>query len=216
LRPGEKGGSGVISLYDGDRAATGFCQRVVSLRKRKVGKGIMGRIGLVRISSFSIFLFAVFVQNCGYRFQGSATDLTPDIQSLAIPIFANHTIQTGIESEVTRALIEKFISSKRLSVTDSQKADAQILGTVLSFATSAVAVTSSTQVTTEYRATLTLGISLQRKRDGKILFREEIAEWRNYPVVEDLTTTENNKLQAIRQISVLLAERIHDFILLNF
>ena len=171
---------------------------------------------MVQRYSFSIFLFVIFIQNCGYRFQGSATGLSSDIQSLAIPIFANHTIQTGIESEVTRALVEKFISSKRLSVTSSQQADAQIIGSVLSFTTFPVAVTSSRQVTTEYRATITVEIVLKRKRDGNILFREELAEWRNYPVVEDLAATENNKWQAIRLISVLLAERVHDFILVNF
>lgn len=189
---------------------------VVSLRKGKDGKRIMRRVGLAKRFSFYFFLFAIFIQNCGYRLQGSTTDLSPDIQSLAIPIFANGTVQTGIESEVTRAFVEKFISSKRLSVTSSQKADAQILGTVLSFITYPVAVTSSTQVTTEYRATITVEITLKRNKDGKILFREKMEEWRNYPVVEDLTATEYNKWQAIRLISVLLAERAHDFILLNF
>jgi hypothetical protein len=163
-----------------------------------------------------IFFFGVFIQNCGYRLQGSKTDLSPDIQSLAIPIFTNHTIETGIETEVTRAFVEKFISSKQLSVTTVQKADAQLIGRVLTFTTFPVAVTTSTQVTSEYRATITIEISLKRERDGKILFLEKIADWRNYPVSDNLTVTEFNKIQAIRAISVLLAERAHDFILLNF
>ena len=206
----------MIFPFDWGRVVSGWFQMIFAVRKGKDGKRIMLKIRLVQGFSFSILLFAVFIQSCGYRLQGSATDLSPDIESLAIPIFTNGTMETGIESEVTRAFVEKFISSKRLSVTSSQKADAQILGTVLSFTTYPVAVTSSTQLTTEYRATITIEITLKRTRDGKILFREKMEDWRNYPVVEDLTATEYNKWQAIRLISVLLAERAHDFILLNF
>ncbi|MDH4266564.1 MAG: hypothetical protein OEW45_13075, partial [Deltaproteobacteria bacterium] len=67
-----------------------------------------------------------------------------------------------------------------------------------------------------YRATLTVEIIFQRQKDGKTLFKEELSEWWNYPVVSDLAMTENNKKNAIRQISLLLAEKIHELILENF
>jgi hypothetical protein len=135
---------------------------------------------------------------------------------VAIPIFANRTDQTGIETEVTRALVEKFISTKRLSVEPRDSADSLLSGMVKSFSTFPVAVTSSTQLTTEYRATMIVEYSFQERKDGKVLFREEISEWRNYPVVSDLNATEQNKLNAIRRISVLLAERVHEQILGGF
>jgi hypothetical protein len=135
---------------------------------------------------------------------------------VAIPIFANRTDQTGIETEVTRALVEKFISTKRLSVGPRDSADSLLTGTVKSFSTFPVAVTSSTQLTTEYRATVTLEYNFQGRKDGKVLFREEISEWRNYPVLSDLNATEQNKREAIRRISVLLAERVHEQILGGF
>jgi hypothetical protein len=135
---------------------------------------------------------------------------------VAIPIFGNRTDQTGIETEVTRALVEKFISTKRLLVGPRDSADALLTGTVRSFSTYPVAVISSTQSTTEYRATVILEYNFQGRKDGKVLFREEISEWRNYPVVSDLNVTEQNKQDAIRSISVLLAERIHEQILGGF
>jgi hypothetical protein len=58
--------------------------------------------------------------------------------------------------------------------------------------------------------------AFQGLKDGKVLFREEMSEWRNYPVVADLNITEQNKREAIRRISVLLAERIHELILGGF
>jgi hypothetical protein len=135
---------------------------------------------------------------------------------VAIPIFANRTDQTGIETDVTRALVEKFISTRRLSITTGNSADALLTGSVTSFIITPVAVTSSTQVSTEYRATLTLEFTFQGVKDGKVLFREAMNDWRNYPVRADLNVTEQNKRDAIRAISVLLAERIHEIILGGF
>jgi len=161
---------------------------------------------------FFLFLSLPAGWSCGYRFQGMGTPLDPEIHSIAIPIVGNRTAQTGIESEVTRALVDKFTSTKRLSVTSQNTADALLTGTVRGFVTLPISITSGQQVTTGYRATLTLEVTFQRKADGKVFWKETISEWRNYPVVVDLAVTENNKREAISQISVLLAERIHEMI----
>ena len=163
-----------------------------------------------------ILLGALLVGSCGYQLRGRETNLPPGIHSLAIPIFSNRTDQTGVETDVTQALAAKFISSKRLAVTTRNSADALLTGTVKSFSTTPVAVTTSTQVSTEYRATLTIEFTFEGKKDGKVLFREEMSDWRNYPVVSDLNTMEQNKQEAIRRISALLAERIHELILGGF
>ena len=167
---------------------------------------------LIHLALLGVFLLAA----CGYHVRGRETNLPPGIHSVAIPIFANRTDQTGIETDVTRALVEKFISTRRLSITTGNSADALLTGSVTSFVTTPVAVTSSTQISTEYRATLTMEFSFQGVKDGKVLFREAMNDWRNYPVVADLNVTEQNKRDAIRAISVLLAERIHEIILGGF
>ncbi len=167
---------------------------------------------LIHLTVLGAFLLA----GCGYQVRGRETNLSPEIRSVAIPIFANRTDETGIETDVTRALVEKFISTRRLPVATKDSADALLTGTVRSFATTPVAVTSSTQVSTEYRATLTLDFTFQGVKDGKVLYREQMSDWRNYPVVSDLNTTEQNKRDAIRAISVLLAERIYELILGGF
>ncbi len=152
----------------------------------------------------------------GYQIQKRGSSLPSDIQSVAIPVFANRTVQTGIEREITRLLIEKFVATKSLAVTEVKLADAVLTGTIKSFVTFPVAVTSGTQITTEYRATITVEVIFQRQRDGKILWKEEVSEWRNYPVVSDLALTNKFQREAIQQIGVLLAERVHEFILGSF
>jgi outer membrane lipopolysaccharide assembly protein LptE/RlpB len=153
---------------------------------------------------------------CGYQLQGKGAAPDADIRSVAIPIFGNLTPQTGAESEITRALTERFTSSRRIAVASRDAADAILIGAVKSFATSSVAVTSGTQVTTGYRAALTVEVALQKSGDGKTLFKEEITEWRNYAVVADLAATENNKREAIRRIAERLAERIQERVLGGF
>ncbi len=165
---------------------------------------------------YCLLLETLLLAGCGYQVRGRETNLAPEIHSLAIPIFANRTDQTGIESDVTEALVAKFISTKQLSVTTRNSADVLLTGTVVSFSTTPVAVTTSTQVSTEYRATLVVEFTFQTLSDGKVLFREVMSEWRNYPVVSDLNATELNKREAIRRISVLLAERVHERIIGGF
>jgi outer membrane lipopolysaccharide assembly protein LptE/RlpB len=166
--------------------------------------------------SFLIFFVLILPSSCGYHLRGKETNLPPDIRSVAIPIFANRTIQTGIESVVTQALLEKFSSAKVLAVAPQSSADSLLNGTVLSFTTFPVAVTAATQFSTENRATVTLEFTFRDQRSGKVMFRESMSDWRNYPVVFDLNATEQFKKEAIRQISALLAERIYELILGSF
>ena len=167
--------------------------------------------------SFSFVFLAIFLlTGCGYHFSGSGARLPEGIRSVSIPIFANQTIQTGIESEVTRALVEKITSAKQLLLTGQREADALLSGTVISFVTSPSAVTLGTQTATEYRATLTIQVAFKRQRDGKVFWKGAMSEWRNYPVASDLAVTEANKQEAIRETSVLLAERLYVILLEDF
>ncbi len=165
---------------------------------------------------FSFGIGLVILAGCGYQFVGGAAGLPSDIHSLAIPIFSNRTIEEGIEREITRALVEKFTSAKRIPVMGEEAADTILWGTVRSFSTSPILVTLQTQTVTEYRATLAIEFVVKKGKDGKVIRKGEMSEWRNYPVSANLAATENSKKEAIRQISVLLAERVHEAILTDF
>ncbi len=163
-----------------------------------------------------LLLLPLFGSGCGYTVQGRGSNLPSDIHSVAIPIFGNQTIQTGAETEVARGLIDKFISAKRLTVAEEGSADALLTGTVKSYIQTPIAVTSGNQIVTGYRATLIVEFIFRRKRDGVVLWKSEMSEWRTYNVDSSLLVTDINKREAIRQISVLMAERVHEFILENF
>lgn len=177
--------------------------------------GFKGGLTSIR-RSLIFFIMLGILSACGYHFVGRETNLPPDISSLAIPIFTNYTDQLGLESEITRALLERFISSKRLIVQEEKTADAILTGQVKSFQTISVAVTKGFLVTSGYRAIITIEIMLKKKSNGEILLKEEISEWWNYPVGADLALTDFNKKEAIRQIALLLAERVHERVLGGF
>jgi hypothetical protein len=139
------------------------------------------------------------------------------VRSVAIPIFGNQTLQTGIESDLTGALVDRFVSARQLSLTSQSEADAVLSGTVKSFFISPTAVTLGTQTATEYRATLTIEATFKRQQDGQVLWKGEMSEWRNYPVVaNDPASTEANKREAIREASDLLAKRLYELLLEDF
>lgn len=163
-----------------------------------------------------VIILTIGEAGCGYRFVGQETNLPGDIKTLAIPLFANQTDQIGLESEITQALRERFISSKRLLIQEEKSADLLLKGKVKSFRTISVAVTKGLLVTSGYRAMITIEITLKRQEDGQVLWKEEISEGWNYPVGADLMQTDYNKKEALRQIALLLAERVHETVLGGF
>jgi hypothetical protein len=163
-----------------------------------------------------ILILALGEAACGYRFVGQETNLPGDIKTLAIPLFTNETDQLGLESEITQALRERFISSKRLVIREEKSADLILKGKVRSFSTTSVAVTKGLLVTAGYRAMVTVEIVLKRHPDGQVLWKDEISEVWNYPVGADLMQTDRNKKEALRQIALLLAERVHETVLGGF
>jgi len=176
--------------------------------------GLKGPL-LKKAGSF-FFLAVLLLTSCGYHFTGSGARLPAGVHSVAIPIFGNQTLQTGIESDLTRALVDRFVSARQLSLTSQSEADAVLSGTVKSFVISPTAVTLGTQAATEYRATLTIEATFKRQQDGQILWKGEMSEWRNYPVASDPAVTEANKKEAIRQASDLLAKKLYEMLLEDF
>jgi outer membrane lipopolysaccharide assembly protein LptE/RlpB len=176
------------------------------------------RLGLRPDLVYIPFLFfSLVLAGCGYHLQGAGTGLPPDIRSVAIPIFANRTLETGVETEMARALSARFISAARLEVTDKASADALLMGTVKRIENYPVGVSGGTiQSATQYRLTMIVEMTFTRPRDGKILWKGEVSDWRIYSVDPSLAATENNKQEAIRQISTLLAEKVYSIILDNF
>ncbi len=175
------------------------------------------RFGLrQRLRFFGVTVFFL-LSGCGYHFQGAGTGLPPEIRTIAIPMFGNRTLETGVETEVTRALTAKFVSAARLQVTEKASADALLTGTVQGIENYPIGVSGGTiQSATQYRFAVTVAMTLSQPSTGKVLWKGQMTEYRIYSVAASLAATENNKQEAIRQISALMAENFYAVILDRF
>ena len=59
---------------------------------------------------------ALVLGGCGYTVRGT---LPAHINTVAVPIFKNHTREPAVESLITRAVVEAFSTNGRLRVVNS-------------------------------------------------------------------------------------------------
>jgi len=148
---------------------------------------------------------------------GQQSKLPPEIKSVAVPIFENHTHELGLENVVTNAIIAEFNRRKRLKVTTSKKASAILEGVIQSIRYSPVSYGADERAT-ERRVDLSLNIRLVESAHGKTLWNaNNLSYLETYAAVQsDPVTTEFNKRNALKKIAENLAEKIHDYIFTEF
>ena len=97
-----------------------------------------------------------------------------------------------------------------------EESDATLTGTIKSFKTSPISFDKNDRVL-EYRATVTIDISLKRNDYGTII-REfsDISNYHEYKVSSNATTTNRNKREAIKSVAEYQSEVIHNRIFENF
>ncbi|MEW6616430.1 MAG: LptE family protein [Thermodesulfobacteriota bacterium] len=168
------------------------------------------------IYSVLIAILIISFSACGYHFTGKRGTVTRDVKTIAVPFFANKTFEPGIESLFTDALIEEFLKRGNVDVSKGDNPDATVIGTIKSFKESPVSFDRNDR-TLEYRATVTLDISLKRNNDGMIIWKSsDLSGYHEYTVSSNTATTYNNKIGAIKKIAEDMAEEIHNMIFEDF
>lgn len=64
------------------------------------------------------------------HYSTSTRVLPSDIRTIAIPLFQNVTVETGIKELLTDAIISRFVADNQLKVVDARDADSIITGTI--------------------------------------------------------------------------------------
>lgn len=111
---------------------------------------------------------------CGYHTLGAATHLPPDLNTLAVPVFANDTNAYGTETALTSAVIRAFKArtSFRVVPQDDPNADAVLHGTILKEVVAPLTYNSSTQQSSSFLITMVVSVTL-KNRSGKILYQNK-------------------------------------------
>jgi len=170
-----------------------------------------------RIYRFSLIaILIISLSACGYHFTSKRGMLTQDVKTIAVPFFTNKTFEPRIENLFTDALIEEFLKRGNVDVSKGNDSDATIIGTIKSFKESPVSFDRNDRAL-EYRATVTLDVSLKRNDNGMIIWKSSgLSGYHEYTVSSNTATTYNNKIEAIKKIAEDMAEEIHNMIFEDF
>lgn len=123
-------------------------------------------------SSRQLFLLALtlFISSgCGYHLSGKATAIPGNVDSIAIPVFANKTIKYSIEQRLTSAVVNEFIARTHYQITsDPESANALLSGVVTEYRSTPVIFANGAATT--YAITVRMKVSLKDLKTNKILF----------------------------------------------
>jgi outer membrane lipopolysaccharide assembly protein LptE/RlpB len=144
---------------------------------------------------------------CGYQFAGRG-DLPAGVQHVFIELLQNRTSETGIETTLTGDLIYEFTRSRRGALArDRASADSVLEGEIQSLKFNTIS-RRGRYTSRERKVTVTIDMRLIGP-EGEVLWQEKgIAESEAYDVVEDKLATEQNRRQAIADLSERIAERV--------
>ncbi len=123
----------------------------------------------LRLKPVGLPVFFILALTAGCATFGSRAGLPSHAQSVSIPVFRNKTLEYGAEENVTRAVVHEFLRDGRLQVTDTDKADLVIEGTIVEYEITPAGFDRRERVTSaNLRATVE--VSLIDRVTGEVLF----------------------------------------------
>ena len=142
---------------------------------------------------------------CGY----TVSSVLPSyIRTIAIPTFANNTVEHGLADDITQALINSFLADRRLRLERERDADAVLRGTVLQYRNRVYAYTSQ-EVATQYEILLTVKVSLRDQVKNREIWKEDALTVRTtYNVVPVGSEPAKTEADGRRDVIQKLADQI--------
>jgi outer membrane lipopolysaccharide assembly protein LptE/RlpB len=142
---------------------------------------------------------------CGYTL---SSVLPSHIKSLAVPVFANSTVEFGLADDITRAVSDAFQSDGHLVLRQEREADSVIRGTVILYRNRPFSYTQEERAT-QYEITMAVKLvyrDLVRNRD---LWKDDNFTVRTtYNVVAVGSAPAKTETEARAELVTLLANQI--------
>ena len=138
---------------------------------------------------------ALALGGCGYTVGGT---LPGHVSTVSVPIFRNLTREPGVESLITRAVVEAFATNGRLRVVGSSGADAILDGEVTGYNIASIAFDRDANVRL-YRLIVTVNLRMHDVKHNTVLFQQnevrEQADFRVQGAVSQTISREETALQ---------------------
>jgi len=170
------------------------------------------------IVTMLVFLVAA-VSSCGYRFTPVGGIVPEAARTMAVLTFVNGTNEPYVDLEITRAVVEEFLSDGRLKVVSSEAADLVLRGTVTKFDMTPAAYTTDNYVQS-YTVSIGVNVSIEDARTHKLIWQEKgigSVFASSYSVtIGDITSTKKAKETALKSASRDVASTLRSRILEGF
>jgi hypothetical protein len=168
----------------------------------------MPRATSPRRLALALLAGAILHAGCGYTV---SSVLPAHIKTIAIPTFANSTVENGLAGDVTESLINGFLADKRLRLERERDADSILRGTILAYRNRVYAYTSQ-EVATQYEILLVAQVAFRDVQKNKDLWKEdELTVRTTYNVVavgsEPAKTEVDGRKDVIQKMTDLIVSR---------
>jgi len=155
---------------------------------------------------------------CGYHTAGHAVTLPADVQTIAIPAFANQTQTYKIEQRLTAAVVQEMVTRTHYHILNevSDSADATLRGTVITTSTSPLTYDSQTGRASSALVVVTARVTLT-DRHGKVLYQNPSYLFREeYQVSRELSSFFEEDSPALERLSREFARTLVSNVLEGF
>ena len=162
-------------------------------------------------------LLLPFWMGCGYHASPGGERIDAGIRKVFIGEFSNRTSEANVENYVRNAFFSRFRKGTRfVPVADKGQADAILAGKIKSVTSSHLAYSSS-DMAKEDSVLMVLEVVFERTDNGEVIWINKGLSGREAFVVKTNTViTATNKENALRKLSVDMAERAYRNIVSGF
>lgn len=161
-----------------------------------------------------LILFALFVvSGCGYHVAGKGGAMPGGVERLTIPMFENKTTKPDIESDLTSAFVDEFVTTVKVE----GSAPHAMNGVIKSYELTPVSFTPS-DINQEYRLTVALALTIVDKASGRVIWHEDkITDYEDFTVnINNVTETTEREEAALRKLARDTARLVKERMLERF
>lgn len=160
------------------------------------------RIILRMALSAGLFL-AVFPAGCShYSVSGS---LPSHIKTVAVPLFGNETVETGIVEDITDAVVNAIISNGSMKVVAESRANATVSGTIVNVRDEADTYSSS-GTASQFKIRIIADVVFYDRVKNKVIYEGKGMEgWARYEA-----SNASARAEAKEEAAKMLAETVID------
>ncbi|HJV64352.1 MAG TPA: LptE family protein [Geomonas sp.] len=149
-------------------------------------------------------LAATLLGGCGYHAVTPRGPLAGG-KSVNVTLFSNKSYRSGLEGTLARAMVDEFALRSGGNVQPRDRADLELVGTILAYATVPVSYTAQDTIK-EYQVVMKVQATLREQQTLKVLWKGEVSGSQTFPVNDNLALQQNAEEAAAAKICRRLSE----------